>query len=262
MFARTLSRGLPKGVVAQLSPASLRSLGALSSRSFQSSNIAQQSTAAAPPASTDAPIGDGGLGSIIGKYGTMPFVGLLTGALLSKEIILFNEEFMLLGVWGAFVATAYVGIGDSAHEALKGMIDARKTRLDDTMDMYIEGVKVYKAKQQWQIDQVSVMEDMLNDEEAMLAVSYAAKNLQLRNAAYNTMLTKLQQVKTQEDLAAAKANQELVANCMKLVRADFAKIDAKTKATVLATAIDNIGTAKLSGAEDPVKASFIKHLKI
>lgn len=252
---------LPKGaVVTRLSPATLRQLGALSIRSFQSSTAPQQSSAAATTTAND----DGGLGSIMSKWGTIPTLGLLTGALLSKEIVLFNEEFLLFGVWGAFLATAYVGIGDQVHDSLQGMIEERQQRFDDIMDMYIEGVNVYKAKQQWQLDSVQVLEDMLKDERQMLEVSYAAKNLQLRNAAHAAMLAKLNSIKTQEDLAAAKANEELVEKCMAAVRADFAMgaIDAKTKAALLNTAIGNIGTAKLSGAEDPVKASFIKNLNL
>jgi hypothetical protein len=273
MFARQLSRTvprvLPKGTVLRFTPTSVRTLGALSSRSFQSTRAQQQAAAAADQA--DEPWGlrkkedDGSLSHIISQYGTYPFIGLLGFSLLSKEIMLFDEEFMLFGVWGAVVLTGYINLGDSVHKYFQDQIDERAQRIDDIMDMAVEGVNVYKTSTKWQMDAVGVVDDMLKEYENVLEVSYKAKNVALRNAAHDAMLAQLQRVKTQEDLAAAKANEEMVQFCMDGVRADFAegKITPQLKSGLLEDAISRIGTDPSAGTlkEDPLYTSFEKYVK-
>jgi len=68
---------------------------------------------------------------IVKTYGWYPLAGLATVTMLSKEIIPFTEEFLLIFNFAAVVATLHVVIGNSAWEGLTETLKEEKKRMFD-----------------------------------------------------------------------------------------------------------------------------------
>lgn len=207
---------------------------------------------------------DGSLAHIIRKYGTTPFVGLGLVTALSKELMVFNEEFMMFFVWAAFCSVAYVNLAEPAANYLDGLIEKESKLWDDAFEGMILAAEIHKEKQAWYGHLVPVLEQQQKDYKNMLEVSYKAKNIEVRNAAYNSMMEQLTRIANTEKMAREKAQADLLEKVFAGVWADFAvgKLDPKVKQTLLDNAIANLGTVTADLKEkDPVRMAFSKHIQ-
>lgn len=204
--------------------------------------------AAAPAAAIDSEKG------IIDTYGLYPLLGLGFTALVSKEMFLLNEEFLLALDISAFVATGYVLLGDQVSAWFKSQEAARVKYWDETWDLLIEGLNVYKNGLNDKKLEVDFLKQFLKEykEGAVAHTNYL--NVKPRHAAAADVLARLEQIKNREEVVAAEAATKMIDDAVASVYATFAK-DSNLRNKSLDNAIEFIGQ-KGTPKDDPVLSSF------
>jgi len=218
------------------------------SRSFHSS---QPKLTAAPAAAAPAAVEEKG---VIETYGLYPLLGLGITALVSKEMFILNEEFLLALDVAAFVTTGYVVLGDQVSDWFKSQEAQRVKEWDDTWDLLIEGLTMYKTSLNDKKLEVEFLKKFLAEYKEAAASHTSYLNVKPKHAAAADVLTKLEQIKNREEVVAAEHAKKLVDDAVAAVYAAFAK-DAKLKDKALDNAIEFIGQ-KGTPKDDPIVGSF------
>lgn len=197
---------------------------------------------------------------IIEEYGYVPFIALVGAAAVSKEVYLVNEESLLALSTLNFAFCAYVASGDTFAEAVKEHNDETQKRFDKATSAVMTAMRSYKSSLEKQFEEVEVMKEYVTEQHDS-AVSFAKfEAVQVKWAAYNEMMLKLNGIQAREESEAALMFTQMCDDVVGNVRAEFAGANAEAlKKKTLEYAISNIG--KVPDKNDPVTSLFMAQVK-
>lgn len=199
---------------------------------------------------------------VIGRFGWVPFWGMLGTIALSKEIVVVNTEFMLFCCFSSWAWVVYIGAGEMVTSALTQSLADQKTLFDKVTDWQVEKMKVYKAKTQVNVDTVPVLKEMLKQQREVEKHYLEAQNLEQRHIVRQAILDKLNQIKVREDAEAAKERTELIDLAVANVYKAFETDEGPLQVEALTNAISLLGTDGSTTLEaDPVKKLFVKQFQ-
>jgi hypothetical protein len=194
---------------------------------------------------------------IIDQYGTIPFVGLLATALITKEVFIFDEGALLALNTAAVITTAYIGIGNSADAFFEGERTKDNNRYHDTFNAVLEQVNLYKSVEAKKLQKVGVIKDLCRESREVNAAYLKFLDVKKRHEARTAMVSKLETIKKRESQEEAAEYQEAITDAIEGVRAvylDLADPDsAALRSASLEFAINNIGDVQEGAEDDPVR---------
>lgn len=240
-------------------PSVAKSLPALATRSFHSTKpVANTITVNERRGPTGTIVDTPG---VIDQYGAIPFFGLLATALISKEVLIFNEEVLLAMNTAAVAVTAYVGVGDKLDKIFDAERTADNNRYHDSFNAVVEQIELYKSIEAKKLEKVQVIKDLCAESKEVNAAYLKYLDIKVRHEARQAMLTKLAAIKTKEAQEEAQEYQELIDLAIDGVYEAYEdEANAALRNASLEFAIKNIG-AVTESSEDPVRVELYKQLK-
>lgn len=198
---------------------------------------------------------------VIDQYGTIPFVGLLATALITKEVFIFDEGALLALNTAAVVTTAYIGIGNSADAFFEGERTKDNNRYHDTMNAVLEQVNLYKSVEAKKLEKVGVIKDLCKESREVNAAYLKFLDVKKRHEARAAMVSKLENIKKRESQEEAAEFQEAITDAIEGVRELYLDpASSALRGASLEFAINNIGDVQEGAEDDPVRKELYKLL--
>jgi len=200
------------------------------------------------------------LKDIVKTYGWYPLAGLATVTMLSKEIIPFTEEFLLVINFIAVVTTLHVAIGNSAWEAVTETLKWERKKMWDWDQFKIDVVdeKIADVKTRLQAPEVYA--------EYVREYIEAAKELNVfervkpQHEFRTVTLKRLQDILNKELDQASVQKKKLVNDLLTHVRTQIQSREDLRAATI-DTAIQTLGARVSIAPTDTVAVLFNDFLK-
>jgi hypothetical protein len=185
--------------------------------------------------------------SHIHKYGLYPFAGLSLAALLSKELLFFDESVLLIANFLTVMSAIYIGAGHSCSQMLEKRHQEFLKSWNDTHDMGIETLKAYNKIQENMTHMPDIMDRQIADFERMVRDAYAKNVVAQQVSLRNKVVEKLEAIKLQESLETSKQNEEFMTDLLEVVNHD---VEHGDQTAFLDEAIDRLQT---DGSITPLK---------
>lgn len=218
----------------------------------------QQAAAASPEATVEEPES---FGSLIEKYGVVPFVGAIGAVALTKEMVMIDAHLV-----SYVMSTAcFAGVYTFAAPEVNAMIEEEEAASQGLFDSYFDGMvglcEHHQKMSQWQLDFASVLREGATEFADVNEQLKKARVVQLKVDARAAMIERLEALASVKQAAASSDKEDF----LKELEADIlAMFDAKTgdkkqQKLALEYAINNI--EKDSGAKSPVAVAFEEGVK-
>jgi hypothetical protein len=176
---------------------------------------------------------------IVGKYGGWyPFLGLGAVVAVSKEIIILNEELLLVSNFAAMVATLYFVLGDTVNKQAEEVRAEIAKRNDEVSDFQIEQISALIQAHELNIEQVSVLQRLKEQQNSLGAAHSKAKGLKVRHAAREALLKKLGDIRAREASEKASFHEMVSRRATAYVKREFARASADAKAALVNFGLD------------------------
>lgn len=225
----------------------------------------QQQAAIATQASTQSTeeVAPDTMTEIIGKYGLVPFIGLVGATALSKEVMLLDAEFLGMLEFTAFVAIFYTAFGDKITQTMAANAKAGEDAMDNKWAFDVAWLENYKKQMQWQIDVLELREQQATDYASAMEDFAVAQNFEVQHKARAAVHAKLTAILSSEAAAAAAENDIATAQLIERVHARFGvEGDSKLIKESLDLAISMIGAPRTTSTkDDPVKRVFLEEME-
>jgi hypothetical protein len=222
------------------------------SRSFNSSTVLQNATAGSLKQEDD---------SVIAKYGTIPFFGMLATILVSKEIYIIDAEWLLSMEIVLFVTAGYVMTGDTIDKYCQAEDEKKLNTFNDQNDLMLAICDQYKRENMVAQDKPDVMRQYLAEHEESVKQFAAYEAAVPRHAARAKLLQTLEQIHQKEKSAADEEWKKAIEDAVTNVRAAFEDGADRVKLSdeAFTLAIKCMGEhPDTTPEEDPVKRLFMK----
>lgn len=204
---------------------------------------------ATPPASNDKTAMEG----VLEQYGLMPFLGLGAAALISKEVFVVNEEFLLAVDVCAFVFTAYTVGGDTFNKMVADSNTARKEKFDSAFDAAIAAVETYKTSQSLLSKEVDVMKEYAKEHQEACESHARFLTLKPQHDARAEVLAKLESIAAREASEESTFHKELVEDTIWNVTAEIEESQG-IRDEIFASALAQLGSGSpLAEDKDVIK---------
>jgi len=193
--------------------------------------------------------------SILGAYGWYPLIGLGAVTIFSKEIIIYNADFMMAVDISLISFLVWINFGDQIAQDYKDWVGEYRKHIADTNETYVYGLKdlssTFSSRAVWR----DFVEEAAAHDEKSTRAYIAYQNLKLRSDARNAVLAKLQTAKLAKAATQLKARRDFIEGLEPYVSSRYAK-----DATLRAQEVDN-AIARLSKPVDPAKDTFASVLR-
>jgi len=190
---------------------------------------------------------------VIDQYGYIPFVGLLATALVSKEVFIIDEAFLLAMNTITVGTVAYIGLGSSVNDFFQGERDKEHRRYHDVFNAVLEQVNLYKSIESKKLEKVGVIRDLCTESRKINGEYLTFLDIKQKHEARSAMITKLESIKKREAGEEAAEYQALVTEAIEDVRDSYLEVEnSELRQSSLEFAIRNIGDIK-DAQNDPVR---------
>jgi len=195
---------------------------------------------------------------IIDQYGAIPFVGLLATALVSKEVFIIDEAFLLACNTATVATVAYIGIGSGANDFFEAERTKDNNRFHDAFNAVLESINLYKSVETKKLEKVGVIRDLCTESREVNVAYLKFLDIKQRHEARKAMISKLEAIQKRESQEEAHEYQAMVTEAIEAVRASYT--DASNTALRQASleyAIKSVGNVT-DLESDPVRIALLK----
>lgn len=198
---------------------------------------------------------------ILDQYGYIPFIGLLGTALVSKEVFIIDEAFLLALNTITVCTVTYIGFGRELDAYCEATRTKDNERYHDVFNAVLEQVNLYKSIEAKKLEKVGVIKDLCKQSREVNANYLKFLDVKQKHDARAAMISKLQAIKKREAQEDALEYQEMISDALQTVRDSYT--DSSNTALHQASlefAIKSIGDVK-EPETDPVKIELEKVIK-
>lgn len=139
------------------------------------------------------------IGSLIKKYGVVPFAGFSTAILLSKEFVILDAHTVKYLVWAGFWLGTYIAVGDSIFKAGTDFAMKEKRLQNEVNQFAVELHQMNLRRFESAVMAPEVLSQGKEDFNVATKTLFAFKNVQMRHQARDTMLKKLEGIRRREE---------------------------------------------------------------
>jgi len=181
-------------------------------------------------------------GGLFGKWPIYPMFGLGAAILLSKELLLVNEEFLVGCTFVTFMMGAYIMFQEQVARSIDSSINELRERHLDVRDISIDHIKrlilIEQQNLTYQEDVKALYDEEMKAEQMAVEYKNAKHKLDIKTA----MLQKLQTLRSLEEEELQQIKAALVERAGAYSRSQFEGSSEQEKAQTIDDAIDLIPT--------------------
>lgn len=198
----------------------------------------------------------GGGAGLFGRFSLYPFLGLGAVTILSKELLIINEEF-LLGVLSTTIFSAlFVNFIESVESAVKEEHDTSIQSQMLVRDIAIDHYERLILIQNHNLTFPQDVKDLHAEREANAKLAQSYKELKHQHDVTNSVLHKLETIRRLEADEKDEFKNALYKAAMSHTQASLAQLPAEEKSQMVEDAIDSI---PVSPEAEVAETAGIKH---
>jgi len=193
--------------------------------------------------------------SFMSKYGWYPVTALTGAIIVSKEMIRFNDEILLVVNCGLVALALYIGVGDLVSKEAASAISAETKYYQDAADFELalieEAIKINDAS----VAKPEIMENYLKQYEAASTHYQKAQKLLVQLALRNSVEQKLIAVKDREVRQEREARDKVSKGASAWLLNRF-QSSPELRQAAIERAVRNIGREVVPDEQDPIQRLF------
>ena len=181
----------------------------------------------------------------VDRYGGwFPLLGLGSIVLLSKELLVLNEEALMVTNFVAFVFISWMAVGDTLLEAVKAKQDQQRKFRDDVSDMQIESLQALVKTTEASLEMLPVLERLKTVYSTLGERVGRAKELKSRQAAREAVLARLSSLYAKEQADKSKYLSDMLDAVNAEVVQRISQLDPAEKDALVSDAIRMLETGR------------------
>jgi len=228
-------------------------------RTISSSSTSLQS-AAPSTAATQKDAEPSSISGYVSRYGGWyPLAGLGGLIIISKEILVLNEELLLATNFATFAFITWLVAGEQIQQLAVESQTARTKFLNDTTDVLIEAYKVGVKTYENLLAEIPLLKSTILQYSDLLKQGNGAAALKARQAARDAVISKLAGIYQRQQADAAKESVRAIDTAVNAVRTQLENLSDEEQSKIMDHMID-ILEGKSVTATDPIKAALESYL--
>jgi len=200
------------------------------------------------------------LGDILREYGIYPLAGLGAVAMISKEFVFLNEEFLLaLNFWGiVMLGTVYAS--GPLTEFLSSKRLERYKRLWGWDDFSLDRIEADIREKQTSLSAPEIYKEYIDEFNGAARAMAVYERVKPRHEARNAMLKRLNDIKIAEEEKGKAEREMILKSSLEFVKSKFIG-DANLRKQSVNTAIANLGQPASKEEQDVLVRLYNDYLK-
>ena len=183
--------------------------------------------------------------------GWYPLLGLGAVVLVSKELLVLNEELLMVTNFAAFVFISWLVAGDIVNDAVKEKAAALTKNHDDVSDLYIESLHQVIRAGENSLATLPLMRNLKEEFSSLGQQVVQAKEMKSRAAARDATIARLNAAYQKEQAEKAKYMTNLLDDVVGEVQERVQQLSEQDKEAIMESAIQQLSGQEQSG-EDPL----------
>jgi len=141
--------------------------------------------------------------------------------LVSKEILIMNEEFLMVSNFAAMFLTMYLLLGDTVVNAAQESANAEIKQENEASDLAIDVAELRVKGFEGQIQAVQVLKNLKKDYNELALAAQVARANKAKVVAIDAYTQKLEAAKQREIAEALEKNKQLVQEQLNMLKENF-----------------------------------------
>jgi len=191
--------------------------------------------------------------------GWYPLVGFGSLVVLSKELLVLNEELLLATNFATFVFIMWLATGETVNQLVVEKQESITKHYNDSCDLQIESIKSVVQAYETQLALIPLLNSARQQFTSLSDQVGLAQQQRAKYAAREAVAAKLNSLYQKEQAAQAAALTDYYDYLAQQVREDVANLSSEEKRRFIDRMIEAVGGAEVPD-EDPVSRSFDKFL--
>ena len=179
--------------------------------------------------------------------GWYPLLGLGVFVLISKELLVLNEEALMVTNFAAFVAISWLVAGDTVNDAVKAKAEAIRKNHDDVSELYIESLEQVIRAGENSLATLPLMRSLKADFASLSAEVQKAKDMKSRAAARDAVIGRLNALYQKEQSDKAKHMTALLDDVVSEVQHRMEQLTDDDKNAIMDNAIRQLEGGEATG---------------
>ena len=181
--------------------------------------------------------------------GWYPLLGLGTFVLLSKELLVLNEEALMVTNFAAFVFISWLVAGDMVNDAVAAKKEAIRKNHDDVSDLYIESLEAVIRAGENSLAVQPLLRSLKGEYSQLGEQVIKAKEMKARAAARDAVISRLNSVYQKEQSEKAKYMTGLLDEVVEEVQERVSNMSQHDKDAIMENAIRQLSGAQEEGED-------------
>ena len=181
--------------------------------------------------------------------GWYPLLGLGTFVLLSKELLVLNEEMLMVTNFAAFVFISWLVAGDQLNDAVAAKKEALRKNHDDVSDLYIESLEQVIRAGENSLATLPLLRSLKSEYAQLGEQVVKAKEMKAKSAARDAVMARLNSVYQKEQAEKAKYMTGLLDEVVQEVQDRVENMGQGDKDALLENAIRQLGGGAVEGED-------------